>query len=164
MAKAVVPNRGKAASRRTKMLFRNGEKGGYVKRYSTTCQQGPGCQGFRAYWTEGAVLTLLRSGNKHSMCGRVFRLLQIAEAILHQHAVGSAARDTSRFADEPVTQLHANLDQPAHGQHRADDATNQVHVEREHSDHPRIVWILPLQLSAPSAQVIHTVRWVGLLH
>lgn len=40
MAKAVVPNRGKAESRRTKMLFRNGEKGGLVKRYSTTWQLG----------------------------------------------------------------------------------------------------------------------------
>ena len=69
-----------------------------------------------------------------------------------------------KFTHVPLMQLQANLDQPAHRQHRANDATEQVQVEREHGDHPGIVWILPLQLSALSAQVLQNIKSFGLLH
>ena len=64
----------------------------------------------------------------------------------------------------PVTELHTDLDQPAHGQHRADDATSKLEVECEHGDHPRIVRIFPLQLSASCAQVLRNIGLFGLPH
>ena len=82
------------------------------------------------------------------MCFCHCKLLKtIASACIRKSCI-----NTTRFIYVYVTQLHANLDQPAYGQHRANHATNQLQVEGEHGDHPRIVWILPLQLGALSTQ------------